>query len=156
MGGPANWAAVVCVQAGSVVAQVAAYTAVRAVMGVAALVALSGSPQVTFLSLLWPQATSMPPGLLRSVRCHAECSSCQPTCHLCLQVTFVPPGFTRKPPKYERFIRPTGLRMNKARRGFGRFPSPAQLLMLAAPHSCVGCESQGAGLLCAPLQRIPC
>ena len=32
----------------------------------------------------------------------------------CLQVTFVPPGFTRKPPKYERFIRPTGLRMNKA------------------------------------------
>ena len=31
-----------------------------------------------------------------------------------LQVTFVPPGFTRKPPKYERFIRPTGLRMNKA------------------------------------------
>lgn len=30
------------------------------------------------------------------------------------QVTFVPPGFTRKPPKYERFIRPTGLRMNKA------------------------------------------
>lgn len=26
----------------------------------------------------------------------------------------MPPGFTRKPPKYERFIRPTGLRMNKA------------------------------------------
>jgi|Transcript_14290 ribosome biogenesis protein NSA2 len=30
------------------------------------------------------------------------------------KVTFVPPGFTRKPPKYERFIRPTGLRMKKA------------------------------------------
>jgi ribosome biogenesis protein NSA2 len=30
------------------------------------------------------------------------------------KVTFVPPGFTRKPPKYERFVRPTGLRMNKA------------------------------------------
>lgn len=30
------------------------------------------------------------------------------------KVTFVGPGFTRKPPKYERFIRPTGLRMNKA------------------------------------------
>lgn len=30
------------------------------------------------------------------------------------KVTFVPPGFTRKPPKYERFIRPTGLRMTKA------------------------------------------
>lgn len=30
------------------------------------------------------------------------------------KVTFVPPGFTRKPPKYERFIRPTGLRMSKA------------------------------------------
>jgi len=30
------------------------------------------------------------------------------------KVTFVGPTFTRKPPKYERFIRPTGLRMNKA------------------------------------------
>lgn len=30
------------------------------------------------------------------------------------KVTFVGPGFTRKPPKYERFIRPTGLRMTKA------------------------------------------
>lgn len=31
-----------------------------------------------------------------------------------LQMTFVGPGFTRKPPKYERFIRPTGLRITKA------------------------------------------
>ncbi|GAA0164134.1 hypothetical protein LIER_19842 [Lithospermum erythrorhizon] len=30
------------------------------------------------------------------------------------KVTFVGPGFTRKPPKYERFIRPSGLRFNKA------------------------------------------
>jgi ribosome biogenesis protein NSA2 len=30
------------------------------------------------------------------------------------KVTFVPPTFTRKPPKFERFIRPTGLRMKKA------------------------------------------
>lgn len=30
------------------------------------------------------------------------------------KVTFVGPSFTRKPPKYERFIRPTGLRMTKA------------------------------------------
>lgn len=30
------------------------------------------------------------------------------------KVTFVGEGFTRKPPKYERFIRPTGLRFNKA------------------------------------------
>jgi ribosome biogenesis protein NSA2 len=30
------------------------------------------------------------------------------------KVTVVGPGFTRKPPKYERFIRPTGLRMSKA------------------------------------------
>ncbi|KAK8809742.1 hypothetical protein WA158_000685 [Blastocystis sp. Blastoise] len=30
------------------------------------------------------------------------------------KVTFVGDGFTRKPPKYERFIRPTGLRMKKA------------------------------------------
>ena len=30
------------------------------------------------------------------------------------KVTFVPESFTRKPPKFERFIRPTGLRFKKA------------------------------------------
>eukprot|EP00976_Prorocentrum_cordatum_P057773 1164357-Prorocentrum_minimum.AAC.3 len=30
------------------------------------------------------------------------------------KATFVGQGFTRKPPKYERFIRPTGMRMTKA------------------------------------------
>lgn len=30
------------------------------------------------------------------------------------KVTFVGQGFTRKPPKYERFIRPMGLRFTKA------------------------------------------
>lgn len=30
------------------------------------------------------------------------------------KVTFVGPDFTRKPPKYERFVRPTGLRFKKA------------------------------------------
>jgi len=30
------------------------------------------------------------------------------------KITFVDPTFTRKPPKYERFIRPSGLRMKKA------------------------------------------
>lgn len=30
------------------------------------------------------------------------------------KVTFVGPGFTHKPPKYERFIRPMGLRFTKA------------------------------------------
>lgn len=30
------------------------------------------------------------------------------------KATFVGPGFTRKPPKYERFIRPSGLWFNKA------------------------------------------
>ncbi|XP_078159872.1 ribosomal protein S8e family protein [Carex rostrata] len=30
------------------------------------------------------------------------------------KVSFVGPSFTRKPPKYERFIRPTGLRFTKA------------------------------------------
>lgn len=30
------------------------------------------------------------------------------------KATFVGAGFTRKPPKYERFIRPTGLRFTKA------------------------------------------
>jgi len=33
----------------------------------------------------------------------------------CTKATFVGPGFTRKPPKYERFIRPSGLRQTKAR-----------------------------------------
>lgn len=30
------------------------------------------------------------------------------------KVTFVGENFTRKPPKYERYIRPTGLRFKKA------------------------------------------
>jgi len=30
------------------------------------------------------------------------------------KVSFVGPNFTRKPPKYERFIRPSGLRFKKA------------------------------------------
>lgn len=30
------------------------------------------------------------------------------------KATFVGENFTRKPPKYERFIRPTGLRFKKA------------------------------------------
>lgn len=30
------------------------------------------------------------------------------------KATFVGPAFTRKPPKYERFIRPSGLRFTKA------------------------------------------
>jgi ribosome biogenesis protein NSA2 len=33
---------------------------------------------------------------------------------LVTKVTFVGPGFTRKPPKYERFIRPMALRFTKA------------------------------------------
>merc|ERR1711871_1162361 len=33
---------------------------------------------------------------------------------LVTKATFVPPDFTRKPPKYERFIRPMGLRYKKA------------------------------------------
>lgn len=36
------------------------------------------------------------------------------------KVTFVGQGFTRKPPKYERFIRPTGLRMTKVGAGTTR------------------------------------
>jgi ribosome biogenesis protein NSA2 len=32
---------------------------------------------------------------------------------MCLQVTFVGDGFTRKPPKFERFIRPRALRFKK-------------------------------------------
>ena len=33
---------------------------------------------------------------------------------LVTKVCFVPENFTRKPPKFERFIRPTGLRFKKA------------------------------------------
>lgn len=36
------------------------------------------------------------------------------------KVTFVDDNFTRKPPKYERFIRPSGLRMKKAHASFSR------------------------------------
>lgn len=43
------------------------------------------------------------------------------------KVTFVGQGFTRKPPKYERFIRPTGLRMTKASILASHFPFPHSL-----------------------------
>ena len=37
--------------------------------------------------------------------------------------TFVGPGFTRKPPKYERFIRPMALRSTKVGRSIQPIPS---------------------------------
>ena len=62
--------------------------------------------------------------LLFSFGCHMQVLKCFP--FFCInytakqwkrmvtKATFVGPGFTRKPPKYERFIRPSGLRFTKA------------------------------------------
>lgn len=45
--------------------------------------------------------------------------------------TFVGEGFTRKPPKYERFIRPSGLRMRKANVTHPELQATFQLNILA-------------------------
>mmetsp|Transcript_11758 Transcript_11758/g.29922 ORF Transcript_11758/g.29922 Transcript_11758/m.29922 type:complete len:261 (+) Transcript_11758:108-890(+) len=47
------------------------------------------------------------------------------------KVTFVGDSFTRKPPKYERFIRPTGLRMKKANVTHPELQATFQLDILA-------------------------
>jgi len=51
---------------------------------------------------------------------------------------FVDPSFTRKPPKYEKFIRPTGLRMKKANVTHPELSATFQLEILSVkknPHS---------------------
>lgn len=68
-----------------------------------------------------------PPARVHATRVSASCGlgspppppylpTYLPTCTLValVEVTFVGEGFTRKAPKYERFIRPSGLRFKKA------------------------------------------
>lgn len=51
------------------------------------------------------------------------------------KMTFVGQGFTRKPPKYERFIRPSGLRTTKA--------SPVPFFYRTKIRACHGTENFG-------------
>ncbi len=99
-----------------------------------------------------------------------SCTSCQtwgslpdaakvPSCFVCVlrhrptrpppprQVTFVPPGFTRKPPKYERFIRPTGLRMNKAHVTHPELKATFQLEIIGVKKNPNGQAYTGLGVV---------
>lgn len=63
------------------------------------------------------------------------------------QVTFVPPGFTRKPPKYERFIRPTGLRMTKAHVTHPELKATFQLEIIGVKKNPNGQAYTGLGVI---------
>ncbi|KAL4436760.1 hypothetical protein ABPG75_003899 [Micractinium tetrahymenae] len=63
------------------------------------------------------------------------------------KVTFVPPGFTRKPPKYERFIRPTGLRMNKAHVTHPELKATFQLEIIGVKKNPNGQAYTGLGVV---------
>lgn len=63
------------------------------------------------------------------------------------KVTFVPPGFTRKPPKYERFIRPTGLRMNKAHVTHPELKATFQLAIIGVKKNPNGQAYTGLGVI---------
>lgn len=63
------------------------------------------------------------------------------------QVTFVPPGFTRKPPKYERFIRPTGLRMSKAHVTHPELKATFQLEIIGVKKNPNGQAYTGLGVV---------
>jgi hypothetical protein len=63
------------------------------------------------------------------------------------QVTFVPPGFTRKPPKYERFIRPTGLRMTKAHVTHPELKATFQLEIIGVKKNPNGQAYTGLGVV---------
>jgi ribosomal protein S8E len=62
-------------------------------------------------------------------------------------VTFVPPGFTRKPPKYERFIRPTGLRMSKAHVTHPELKATFQLAIIGVKKNPNGQAYTGLGVI---------
>jgi ribosomal protein S8E len=64
-----------------------------------------------------------------------------------VQVTFVPPGFTRKPPKYERFIRPTGLRMKKAHVTHPELKATFQLEIIGVKKNPNGQAYTGLGVI---------
>ena len=63
------------------------------------------------------------------------------------KVTFVPPGFTRKPPKYERFIRPTGLRAAKAHVTHPELKVTLQLRILGVKKNPNGAAYTSLGVL---------
>ncbi|KAI3425987.1 hypothetical protein D9Q98_007955 [Chlorella vulgaris] len=63
------------------------------------------------------------------------------------KVTFVPPGFTRKPPKYERFIRPTGLRMSKAHVTHPELKATFQLAIIGVKKNPNGQAYTGLGVI---------
>lgn len=71
------------------------------------------------------------------------------------KVTFVGPSFTRKPPKYERFIRPTGLRFTKCNVTHPELQATFQLQILGVkknPQS--GVYTTLVSPLCLPLLRL--
>ena len=63
------------------------------------------------------------------------------------KVTFVGQGFTRKPPKYERFIRPTGLRMTKAHVTHPELKATFQLNILGVKKNPNGQMYTGLGVV---------
>lgn len=79
----------------------------------------------------------------------ATCCQPLPSTHLRSfpQVTFVPPGFTRKPPKYERFIRPTGLRMSKAHVTHPELKATFQLAIIGVKKNPNGQAYTGLGVI---------
>ena len=59
----------------------------------------------------------------------------------------MPPGFTRKPPKYERFIRPTGLRMSKAHVTHPELKATFQLEIIGVKKNPNGQAYTGLGVV---------
>ena len=64
-----------------------------------------------------------------------------------MQVTFVGPGFTRKHPKFERFIRPTGLRFTKAHVTHPELKATFQLEILGVKKNPQGNMSTSLGVI---------
>mmetsp|Transcript_6852 Transcript_6852/g.25282 ORF Transcript_6852/g.25282 Transcript_6852/m.25282 type:complete len:261 (+) Transcript_6852:170-952(+) len=63
------------------------------------------------------------------------------------KVTFVGPGFTRKHPKFERFIRPTGLRFTKAHVTHPELKATFQLEILGVKKNPQGNMSTSLGVV---------
>ena len=61
------------------------------------------------------------------------------------KATFVGEGFTRKPPKYERFVRPMGLRFTKV-----------CVSMVLCKHACCYADNQPSRIRCGPIVVVPC
>ena len=63
------------------------------------------------------------------------------------KATFVGPGFTRKPPKYERFIRPSGLRFKKAHVTHPELKATFQLEILGVKRNPNGAMYTSLGVI---------